>query len=201
MSVSKEVEKQVLKKKKGEIIFISDFSGNYDAIRKSLQRLTNNQVLIRLSKGIYYYPKTDIEFGILYPNANQIAQAIAKRDKARIIPTGIYAIYLIGLTTQIPMNVVFLTDGSARTVKIGKQKIIFKKTSPKNLNVQNQLCNIVIQALRTIGQSNLSDKDIQKIKDVIAKSGEQDALLKNCRNAPIWIQKTIVNIVKSIENE
>jgi hypothetical protein len=65
----------------------------------------------------------------MLPTTEQIAEAIAKRDKARIIPTGAYALHMLGLSTQIPMNVVYLTDSSARKVKVGKQTIVFKKTS------------------------------------------------------------------------
>ena len=75
---------------KGEIFFISDFTqlGNYEAVRKSLQRLTTEEKIKRISKGIYFLPKNHERLGILFPHAEEIAKAIAKRDKARIIPTG-----------------------------------------------------------------------------------------------------------------
>lgn len=154
MSVLKKIESILEKKKSGEILFIFDFLeiSDYDTVRKSLQRLTEKELLIRLSKGIYYYPKRDKLLGLVYPSAEQLGNAIAKRDKARIIPTGSYAMHRLGLTTQVPMNVVYLTDGSARKIKIGKQTIVFKKTSPKNLNVKNQLSNLIIQGLRAIGK-------------------------------------------------
>ena len=77
------------------------------------------------------------------PSAEQIAEAIKKRDQARIIPTGSYAQYKLGLTTQIPMNVVYLTDGSPRKIQIGNQKITFKKTTPKNLAVNHTLTSLI----------------------------------------------------------
>lgn len=166
MSVLKQIESIPKKRKPGEILFIIDVleTSDYDTVRKSLQRLAEKGLLIRLSKGIYYYPKNDKLLGLIYPSAEQIANAISKRDKARIIPTGAYAMYRLGLTTQVPMNVVYLTDGSARKVQIGKQKIVFKKTSPKNLSAKNQLSNLVIQGLRAIGKENISQSHITKIK-------------------------------------
>ena len=93
--------------------------------------------------------KKDEILGILYPSIEEIGKAIAKRDKARIIPTGAFAQHLLGLSTQIPMNVIYLTDGSARKIKIGKQTIVFKKTSPKNLSYENQLSSLIIQSLKS----------------------------------------------------
>jgi len=203
MSVLKKIKQEIKSKDKGLLLFISDFSdiSDYDNVRKSLQRLTQKELIIRLSKGIYYYPKHDEILGIIYPTAEQIAKAIAKRDKARIIPTGLYALYLLGFSTQIPMNVVYLTDASARKIKVGNQTIIFKKTSPKNLTVNQKLSNLIIQGLKAIGEKNLTENEIAKIKEIVAKSGELEKLKENKKYAPIWIQKIILQIIKELDNE
>ena len=203
MSVLKQIESILKKKRPGEILFIIDFLeiSDYDTVRKSLQRLTEKGILIRLSKGIYYYPKNDKLLGLVYPSAEQIGNAIAKRDKARIIPTGVYAMYRLGLTTQVPMNVVYLTDGSARKVQIGKQTIVFKKTSPKNLSAKNQLSNLIIQGLRAIGKENITQSHILKIKKIIFDSNEVNFLRNDLLTAPVWIQKIVLGILKEIGNE
>lgn len=203
MSVLKQVESILKRKKPGEILFILDFLeiSDYDTVRKSLQRLTEKGLLIRLSKGIYYYPKQDKLLGLIYPSAEQIAVAIAKRDKSRIIPTGSYAMYRLGLTTQVPMNVVYLTDGSARKIKTGKQSIVFKKTSPKNLSTKNQLSSLIIQGLRAIGKENMTQTNILKIEKIILDSKEMNALYNDILRAPVWIQKIVLEILKKIENE
>lgn len=203
MSVLKKIENILEKKKPGEILFILDFLeiSDYDTVRKSLQRLTEKGLLIRLSKGIYYYPKHDELLGLVYPSAEQIGNAIAKRDKARIIPTGSYAMYRLGLTTQVPINVVYLTDGSARKIQIGKQAIVLKKTSPKNLSAKNQLSNLIIQGLRAIGKENVTQSHILKIKKTISDSKGVNDLHNDILYAPVWIQKIVLEILKGIENE
>ncbi len=203
MSVLKQIERIIEKKNPGEILFISDFLevSDYDTVRKSLQRLAEKKKLIRIAQGIYYYPKNDELLGMIYPSAEQIGNAIAKRDKARIIPTGIYAMYRLGLTTQVPMNVVYLTDGSARKIQIGKQTIVFKKTSPKNLSATNQLSNIIIQGFRAVGKERIKESHIIKIKKIIQDSKKQSVLHTDILNAPVWIQKIVLKILKEIENE
>ena len=66
--------------------------------------------------------------GEVLPTAEEVAQAIAKRDKIRLVPTGAYSLHALGLSTQIPLKLVFLTDGAARTIKVGKRTIKLKKT-------------------------------------------------------------------------
>ncbi len=179
---------------KGDIFFIADFTelGNYEAVRKSLQRLTKDDCIKRIAKGIYFLPKKHERLGIIYPHAEQIAKAIAKRDKARVIATGSTALNLLGLSTQIPMNVVFLTDGSARNIKVGNQTIQFKKTNPKNLSIEHRLTNLIIQALKAIGEKNVTQEQTDKIHTIIDESGEQELIYQNLTNAPIWVQKTIL---------
>ncbi|MCR9155340.1 MAG: type IV toxin-antitoxin system AbiEi family antitoxin domain-containing protein [Bacteroidetes bacterium] len=180
---------------KGDIFFISDFTelGNYEAVRKSLQRLTKDGKVERMAKGIYFLPKKHERLGIIYPHAEQIAKAIAKRDKARIIATGSTALNLLGLSTQIPLKVVFLTDGSARKINVGKQTIEFKKTNPKNLSIEHRLTNLVIQGLKAIGEKNVTQEQLQQIQSIIDQSDERELVYQNLKNAPVWIQKIILS--------
>ncbi len=203
MTVSKKIENIFSKSKQGKLFFVSDFLeyGNYDNVRKTLQRLVKKGVLIRISKGIYYYPKIDKILGILYPTAEEIAKSIAKRDKAKIIPTGVYAQHLLGLSTQIPMNVVYLTDGSARKIKIGNQTIVFKKTSPKNLYFESKLSSLIIQSLKSLKKDNVNETIKQKLIDIIKQSEEVENIKKDMMNAPIWIQKIMLEILLKLSNE
>jgi len=197
MAVSKKIENIINESKQGKILFVSDFLeyGNYDTVRKALQRLVTKGKLIRISKGIYYFPKNDEVLGLIYPTTEEIAKAIAKRDKAKIVPTGAYALHLLGLSTQIPMNVVFLTDGSTRKIKIGNQRIVFKKTSPKNLHFESKLSSLIIQSLKSLKRDNINETIKQKVAETINQSGEVKKVKKDMRNAPIWIQKIILEIL------
>ena len=203
MTVSSKIESIITNSGKGKLLFVSDFSqhGNYDTVRKALQRLTDKGIILRISKGIYYYPKTDELLGILYPTAAEIGKAIAKRDKARIIPTGAYAQHLLGLSTQIPMNIVYLTDGSARKVKIGNQTIIFKKTSPKNLSFESKLSSLIIQALKSKKENNITQTEKLRLTEIIRQSNEKEKIKKDIQNAPVWIQKIVLEILADIKDE
>ena len=177
---------------KGSVLFVDDFLdyGNPESVKKALLRLKEKKILVRLAHGIYLFPKIDKELGVLFPSTENIAKAIARRDKARIILTGVQALNKLGLSSQVPMKVVYLTDGATRTVKVGKRTISFKKTSPKNLLTQGEISSLVIQALKTIGQKNIDNETIKKIY-LILKNEQQENILNDAKLAPAWIYKIL----------
>jgi hypothetical protein len=127
-------------------------------------------------------------FRSLTPSAEEVADAIIKRDRIRTVPTGSYALNALGLSTQVPMNIVYLTDGSSREIYVGKRKIKFKKTTPKMLMAKGRISKLVIQALKEIGIGNATEEEEQKIITLLKK--EEVKLLKHdIILAPVWIQK------------
>lgn len=193
-SVQTRIENEIKSMKRGSILFPSNFDdmGNVEVVKKSLLRLENKKFLVRLAHGIYLYPKQDKLLGVLYPTIEEIAIAIAERDKARITPTGTTALNKLGLSTQIPMNIVFLTDGAPRSIVVGKRTIKFKRTSPKNLAVKGEITSLIIQALKEIGKDNVTAEQLEKIKIHLEKE-KQDIIEHDAKLAPVWISKIMKN--------
>ncbi|HNY07404.1 MAG TPA: DUF6088 family protein [Bacteroidales bacterium] len=193
---------KIKKAKRGSLFFIDSFAfiGNAKAVNKALERLVKSGELQRVATGIYVRPVEDKILGTILPGIDEIAIAIAKRDKARIVPTGSYAMYKLGLTTQVPLNVVYYTDASARKIKIGKQTITFKKASAKNLSAIGEISKLAIQALRTIGQDKVTDNEIKKIKELLQKE-KPYYLQHDLKLAPEWIRKLIGTIKTDASNE
>jgi predicted transcriptional regulator of viral defense system len=181
---------------KGSVLFVDDFLdyGNPESVKKALLRLKEKEILVRLAHGIYLYPKIDEELGVLFPSTEEIANAIARRDKARIVPTGVQALNKLGLSTQVPMKVVYLTDGAARTVKVGKRNITFKKTSPKNLSIKGEISGLAIQALKTIGQNKVDAETIEKIQAILKKEKKEN-IINDAKLSPAWINKILMQAI------
>lgn len=197
VSVESKVKKAITNYKTGKIFFPSNFSkfGTSTAVRQALNRLEDDEFLLRLAHGIYLYPKRHPKFGILHPSIEEIAIAIAKRDKARIIPTGIHALNKLGLSTQVPMNVVYLTDGSSRSIKINKGSIKFKKASPKLLSVKSDKIILIIQALKELGQENINSKVKERIKQILL-TVDKDVVTHDIKLAPQWITEIIKKLIE-----
>ena len=189
-SIEKQIESSIRKKVRGTLILPSDylFYGTSKAIQKSLERLAEKQVIIRVAQGIYVRPKISTLIGLVIPSAEEVAEAITKRDRIRTVPTGSYALNALGLSTQVPMNIVLLTDGSPREIKVGKRKIKFKKTTPKNLLAKGKISRLVIQALKEIGNGKMTEEEEHKIITLLKKEDTKD-LKHDLALAPVWIQK------------
>jgi hypothetical protein len=189
-SVEKIIEKSIKRKPRGTLVLPSDFLmyGTSKAVQKSLERLEEKKTIIRVSHGIYIRPKISKLIGQLTPSAEEVAQTIAKRDRIRTIPAGSYALNALGLSTQVPMNIVLLTDGSPREIKVGKRTIKFKKTTPKNLLAKGKISSLIIQALKEIGKGKVTNNEELKIVNLLQKENEKD-LVHDIALAPEWIQK------------
>lgn len=118
--------------------------GSPSAVSKSLERLAQRKTIRRLARGLYDYPKKHPSLGDLPANYEQIGKALAGKDCLRIQPSGAYAANLLGLTEQVPAKIVFLNDGANRTIKIARQSIILKRTTPKNMATAGRISGLVI---------------------------------------------------------
>ncbi|MCS7474970.1 DUF6088 family protein [Myroides odoratimimus] len=155
-----------------------------------LSRLEKENLIERLTHGIYIKPKQDSLLGTIYPSIEEIENEIAKRDKVPIAPTGVLALYLLGLTTQIPLKTVYLTKGSQREIKVGNRKINFKRTVPKNFMIKDDLLHLVVQAFKEKGQREITDSFLNAIKLAVDKI-DQQVVESQLKFAPVWIQKEI----------
>lgn len=187
----------ISKRGRGAIVSPLDYAGYGDskAVQKAFERLTATKKLIRVARGIYCYPKIDkvLGLGILYPTIEEIAAAIARRDKAKIVPTGAYALNKLGLSTQLPMNVVYLTDGSPRKVKLdGNKGIQFKHTAKKNMAFQNEIAMLLTFAMREIGENNISESQLAHVRKLV-KEIPFETIKKDFALIPAWIRKIILD--------
>lgn len=195
-SAYNEIKNRIESSRRGKLFFPDDFSPSVspDSVRAALVRLCRAGIIIRVAQGIYCYPKIDTKWGsgIIPPSIEEIAEGIAKRDKVRIAPTGAYVLNKLGLSTQVPANVVFVTDGSGRRVSIGKGKgILFKHTSEmRTFAYRSYMMQLVVTALREIGENNVTEEQMDVIKSHLTNIPKED-FLKDIQLAPIWVRKKL----------
>ena len=197
MRIKDKIEARIRESEEGTFFFISDFAeqGNDVFISRLLSEYVDEGLLCRLSNGIYYKP-ISTKFGVLYPEVEQLAEAIARRDNAQILPTGAAAQNILGLSTQIPLNHIYLTSGSARKITIGDKVLVFKRCVPKNFSYSNEFIAILIQALKSLGKDNISPEQELMIKSLIRKHADKKTLKKDLGIAPLWIRKKLFSMAK-----
>jgi hypothetical protein len=166
-----------------------------------LSELCNEGKLVRVSFGIYIKPKMS-SFGPVMPSIEEIAQAIANRDSAQILPTGATAENYLGFSTQIPMNAIYLTSGTPRKIKIGNRTLTLKHSVPKTFAYKGQIMPILVLALKSIGQCNVSNETLEIVYSILKQHPENTTWLDDVALAPRWIRNIITKAKKLIlQNE
>jgi hypothetical protein len=200
-NVQSNIEALLSRKKSGSLIFPSDFSGmgTEAAIKKALSRLVQKGRLKRAAHGIYYIPKVDPVLGELHPGAEEVAMMLAKKEKIRIRPAGAYALNKLGLSTQVPTRLVYITDGPPRQLKMGKLEIKFKATSHKKLATIGKISALVIQALEELDVNHIDDHTTAKIKKLLLTE-DPKKLKHDLALAPVRVHDYIVKLLNSIES-
>ena len=196
-NMSSKTDIQILSKiqtaNSGALFFISDFAtiAKTVTIRQALQRLVMLGEIERVSGGIYVRTQKDDHIGTVMPDIEDIANAIARRDRAIIAPTFDFALNRLGLSTQAPMNIIFLTDGVARKFKVCDYTIVFKKASKQNVTIIGEIYRLA----KTIGKERLSEEEIEKLVHILTKKNLK-SLANDLKLAPEWMRGEIKRKVR-----
>lgn len=168
--------------------------GSSESIRYALSHLQKQKVIRRLAQGVYDYPKEHEVLGVIPPDLNQVAKAIAEKNGVQIQPAGAHAANLAGLSEQVPGRVIFLTEGPSRKVKIGNQEIVFKKTTKKIMSSAGTREGLIIQAFKNFGRDRIDDAIRARARKFLEASSEKE-IRKNLKFAPAWIRRLIFDIM------
>lgn len=197
-SVAANVHAWIKAQKPGTIFFLQDVpvKGSYAAIRQIVLTLVKEKEIKRLAQGIYVYPKKDHLLGELMPTMDDIAKAIARRDKIQLQPTGALALNRLGLSTQVPLKHVYYTEGTPRTINVGRGAIVFKKRSSRRVAQKSTIGSLVIAAMEELGPAGITEEIKGRLKALMSKESKV-ILIEDSLTAPIWIR----DIIKTILSE
>lgn len=171
--------------------------GGVAAIDSALRRMKASGTIRQLARGLYDYPVQDSVLGLVSPSADAIARALVVRDAIRLQPSGAYAANLLGLSEQVPSRVVFLTDGPARKVKIGKREIILQHTTPRHMATAGRKSGILIQALRYLGKDQVDDRTMATLRRRIDDK-DRAAIRRDLIHAPAWIADILRPLTETV---
>lgn len=194
-----EITKRIENMHEGQILFISDFSdlnGNEKVVSRALSAEEKKGNIVRLAKGMYLRPKST-RFGIVYPSVDEMVKAIAHRDKSKVQPCGMTALNMLGLSTQVPTKYTYLTSGSSRKLNLGDRIIELKRSVPKNFVFKTTLGALLMQALKSLGEKNISKLEIVQICKLIDNEKRMEQFKLDVLLMPIWMRKLITNIINN----
>jgi hypothetical protein len=181
---------------RGWAFSVIDFStfGTRSAIDVTLHRLLKRGTIRRVTRGIYDYPRySDRLETELSPDLDQVARAIARKYGWRIQPSGDAALNLLRLSTQVPSQFLYLSDGPNRTYQIGRQTLAFKKSPLKESSLRLSESGIIVQALRSLGKERITPEIVSKIREWLDPE-KRSLVLKDTRTVTGWVYDAIRKI-------
>ena len=199
-TVEYKVRRTLTRVRYGTVLFTSSFPQfDLEYVTKLLAQFEKEGLITRIAKGIYVKAKKT-RFGVIYPSAFELVTEIAKRDKAKIIPTGETAANRLGFSTQIPMNTCFLTSGSSRTLSLGNRTVTLTHGAPKNFAYKGKLMPELVQALRSIGENNITEAVEKRVTQLLNETPETTTIEHDLLLTPVWIRQIIKRNIKKNDN-
>ena len=201
-TVEHKVRAKITYARYGEVFFVSTFHQfDVEYVTKLLAQFEKEGLITRIAKGVYVKVKKT-RFGVVYPSAFELVTEIAKRDKAKIFPTGDTAANRLGFSTQVPMNASFLTSGSSRKLKLGNRTVTLTHGSPKKFAYKGKLMPELVQALRSIGEDNITESVEKRVTQLLSATPETETIEHDLLLAPVWVRQIIKrNLKANTDNE
>lgn len=175
-----------------------DLAGR-DALDKAFSRLCRAGAIRRIGRGLYDVPRySELLTTMLSPSADEIAKAVARKFGWRIIPTGAHAANMLNLSTQVPVKMVYHSDGPSKEMTFGNRTVYFEKTSPKKL-AASELGGLLINALKYLGKEQVTSEIMTQLNRRFDETQKRQ-LLEDARFGTDWMFEVIQNICNEGKN-
>lgn len=196
-SVPDRVMKRVRASGRGSVFTPSDFLtvAARPSVDQALSRLVKAGHLRRLARGLYDFPKLHAKLGALSPAPDDIAHALARETGSQVQIAGARAANALGLSTQVPAQSTYLTDGPSRRVVLGKRVVDLRHASPKHLIAPGSPAGTVVQALRHVGPIRAAD--VAQVAARRLSATDKKTLASTAFQAPAWMRPTLVSIANA----
>lgn len=167
------------------------------SIDMTLSDLLRAGTIRRIRRGLYDFPKINPSLGgTLTPDIDEAVHALARRHRWAIVPEGAWAANLLGLSTQVPAKIVYLSDGPNKQVAIGRRTIYFKHARPQAFIGNDAKSALVVQALRYLGKDGVDDAVVRRLRETLTDA-ECRKLVKATRFGVDWIYQTTREIAET----
>ena len=198
-SIEEKVVKRIYSNHRGWAFSKNDFLdiGSDDSIRRALTNLEAKGTIRRVLRGLYDYPRlSKLIEEPMEPDLRQMDSALARKSGWRIQPSENTALNILGLSTQVPAQAVYLSDGPSKTYLVGQRKLTFKKRMLKESGFKHSESALVVQALKALGQARVTTEIRKKLKHAIPSS-KWGKILRDTRTAPAWV----CDVIRTLANE
>lgn len=161
----------------------------------TLSQLVKDGALRRVRRGLFDIPKKSARIGLLGPDIDEAARALARRHRWTIVPSGAWAANLLGLSTQVPAKIIYLSDGPNKKIEVGSREVQFRHARPQSFITDDPAAALVVQALRHLGKEEVGEAVVKRLRTTLTNTDKR-RLVKATRFGPDWIYATAKRIAE-----
>ena len=151
----------------------SDVAGRRNAAN-ALGRLHAKGGIARAIRGVYYAP------------ADEVVRAVARANKWIVAPSGDAALNALGLDTQVPAKLVYVSSGPYKRYEYGPYDIELRHRANRDLLDCSQITCTIVQALKALGRENVGDEEIGTLARNLTEE-QAGAFLEESAGLTSWV--------------
>ena len=162
--------------------------GNRAAVDQALSRLARSGRLMRICQGVYMRP-IETRFGQCAPSTAAAIKALSALWGETIVPCGGGAANCLGLTTQNPVRMIYLTSGPNRRLHLGASVVELRHAPRWQLAAPHRKAGEVIRALAWLGPEEIED-GLDAVLPTLSEA-DREELAAARAVMPIWMAEPL----------
>lgn len=192
----KKIEARITSFKPDTVFVINDFAdiADNEIIRQVLKHQVDVGSIDRVIKGVFHKPRFNKTLQEkIPPRIDDVARAVARARRWTIAPTGEAALNALGLSTQVPMTWIYISDGPYTNIEIHKSNIAFKHSANRDVTQLSATTLLIVQALKALGKDDVDERVIEKLSMRLTNE-QKDILLKESTRVTAWVRSALRKI-------
>lgn len=188
-SLGQQVLRRVAAKGRGWAFTPHDFAdlGDPRSVGMAFTRLMREGKIRRIARGLYDQPHSHPLLGQTGATADTVVAAVARKKNLRLMPSTAVAANQLGLSTQVPAQMVYHTDGAPAAVQLGRLNIVFRRNSGRTLALAGRTSGLVAQALRDIGKDRVTPTHLRTLRAGLTRAARKQ-LTEDTVRVPAWMR-------------
>lgn len=196
-SLNQQILARVAKMGRGWAFTPHDFAdmGDPRGVGMALTRLVRDGRIRRIARGLYDCPHPHPVLGQAGATADAVVAAVARGRHLRLLPSPQVAANQLGLSTQVPAQMIYQTDGAPAKVQLGNRQIVFRRNTGRNLALAGRASGLVAQALRDVGQGKVTPDMIRHLRQRLDATAKKQ-LAADLTLVPAWMRPIFQQITR-----
>lgn len=197
LSQSQRILRRVAKKGRGWAFTPHDFAdlGDPRGVGVTLGRLVRDGKIRRIARGIYDQPQPHPILGQAGATSDAVVAAVARNKNLRLLPSSAVAANQLGLSTQVPAQLVYHSDGAPAKLTLGKRQIVFRRNTGRNLALAGRASGLVAQGLRDLGKGNVTPDNIRHLRARLDATARKQ-LARDIDQVPAWMRPIFRELIR-----